>query len=159
MTAAEENIDLPDFLVAITDGQTASDINLNQQVRDTKKGIIIYFYPKDNTPGCSTQAIDFTSDVDKISALGYQVIGVSRDGIESHNKFIEKKEIGFSLISDPDEKLCKHFDVIREKNMYGKKTLGIHRSTFIFDADGKLQHALRNVRAKGHVERVVKLLG
>lgn len=152
MTA--ETISLPDFQVTATDGTQETQIILNQ----LNTGLIIYFYPKDSTSGCTTQANDFTSQIQRFTDLGYRVIGVSRDGIASHDKFIAKQDIGFSLISDPEEKLCQHFDVIREKNMYGKKVLGIHRSTFIYDADGKLLHALRNVRAKGHVERVLGLL-
>lgn len=149
-TPETEHITLPTFTTA----STAGDITLI----DIGSALVIYFYPKDSTPGCTTQANDFTAHLEQFGKLGYTVIGVSRDSIASHEKFIAKQDIGFNLISDPDETLCKHFDVIREKNMYGKKTLGIHRSTFVFDADGKLTHALRNVRAKGHVERVLDLL-
>lgn len=153
--STEENISLPSFTVTASDGETTK----SYQLADLKGGIIIYFYPKDSTPGCTTQANDFTENLSAFQKLGYTLLGVSRDSISSHEKFIAKQQIGFELISDPEETLCKHFDVIREKNMYGKKTLGIHRSTFVFNADGKLTHALRNVRAKGHVERLLTLLG
>lgn len=145
-----ENISLPTFSIESTEGNiTLSDIG---------SALVIYFYPKDNTPGCTTQANDFTANLNQFRELGYTVMGVSRDSIASHEKFIAKQEIGFNLISDPEEKLCKHFDVIREKNMYGKKTMGIHRSTFVFDAEGNLMHALRNIRAKGHVEKLLGML-
>lgn len=146
----EENIRLPDAEFAATGGA----VNLSKV--DTP--LIIYFYPKDSTAGCTTQANDFTENLDAFTKLGYRIFGVSRDSMVSHERFSEKQNIGFSLISDPDEILCKHFDIIREKNMYGKKTLGIHRSTFVFDGDGKLTHALRNVRAKGHVARLLEML-
>lgn len=122
------------------------------------QGIIVYFYPKDNTAGCSTQAEDFSRLQAQFAKLGYAIIGVSRDSLKSHEKFIHAKHITFPLISDTDERLCQHFGVIGEKNMYGKKVLGVVRSTFVFDRQGKLQHELRNVRAKGHVESLLELL-
>ena len=158
----DEIIALPDFPVAIVqkiDGEMVeSEIVLDQFVENKDKGLILYFYPRDNTPGCTTQAIDFTEKLHEFDALGYDIIGVSRDSIDSHKKFIEKKELQISLISDPDEKLCQHFDVIKEKNMYGKKTLGLVRSTFVFDKEGKLTHAQRNLRAKDYADRLLKTL-
>lgn len=157
-----EIIALPDFPVAIVqkiDGEMVeSEIVLDQFVENKDKGLILYFYPRDNTPGCTTQAIDFTEKLHEFDALGYDIIGVSRDSIDSHKKFIEKKELQIPLISDPDEKLCQHFDVIKEKNMYGKKTLGLVRSTFVFDKEGKLTHAQRNLRAKDYADRLLKTL-
>lgn len=158
----DEIFALPDFPVAIVqkiDGEMVeSEIVLDQFVENKDKGLILYFYPRDNTPGCTTQAIDFTEKLHEFDALGYDIIGVSRDSIDSHKKFIEKKELQIPLISDPDEKLCQHFDVIKEKNMYGKKTLGLVRSTFVFDKEGKLTHAQRNLRAKDYADRLLKTL-
>lgn len=158
----EENIVLPDFEVPMVqklkEDFYEADISLKELVANKKKGLILYFYPRDNTPGCTTQAVDFTEKLSEFDALGYDIIGVSRDSIESHKKFIENKELQIPLISDTDEKLCQHFDVIKEKNMYGKKTMGLVRSTFVFDKDGKLTHAQRNLRAKDYVDRLLNTL-
>lgn len=158
----DEIIALPDLpmplLQKIDDEMVESEIVLDQFVENMDKGLILYFYPRDNTPGCTTQAVDFTEKLSEFDALGYNIIGVSRDSIESHKKFIENKELQIPLISDADEKLCQHFDVIKEKNMYGKKTMGLVRSTFVFDKDGKLTHAQRNLRAKDYADRLLKTL-
>lgn len=158
----EENIVLPDFEVPMVqklkEDFYEADISLKELVANKKKGLILYFYPRDNTPGCTTQAVDFTEKLSEFDALGYDIIGVSRDSIESHKKFIENKELQIPLISDIDEKLCQHFDVIKEKNMYGKKTMGLVRSTFVFDKDGKLTHAQRNLRAKDYADRLLNTL-
>ena len=122
------------------------------------KTVVLYFYPKDNTAGCSVQAQDFSEHQATFANLGYQILGVSRDSIKSHERFITAKQITFPLISDSDETLCRHFGVIGEKMMYGKKVQGVVRSTFIFDKMGTLQQALTNVRAKGHVESLLTLL-
>lgn len=157
-----ENISLPDFPVTIVrelDGNFIhDDINLKEMVANTDKGLILYFYPKDNTPGCTTQAVEFTTHLNDFDELGYDIIGVSRDSVESHEKFITKHNLHIALISDSDEKLCQYFDVIKEKNMYGKLTLGLVRSAFVFDTDGKLTHAQRNLRAKGYTERLLEVL-
>ncbi|ELA08374.1 ahpC/TSA family protein [Moraxella macacae 0408225] len=121
-------------------------------------GLILYFYPKDNTTGCSTQAQDFSHFAAKFASLGYQIIGVSRDSVKSHEKFIQAKGINFPLISDSCEQLCQHFGVIGEKQLYGKTYLGIVRSTFVFDKNAKLVHELRNIKAKGHVEKLFAML-
>ena len=158
----DEIIALPDFpmplVQKIDDEMVESEIVLDQFVENMDKGLILYFYPRDNTPGCTTQAVDFTEKLSEFDALGYNIIGVSRDSIESHKKFIENKQLQIPLISDADEKLCQHFDVIKEKNMYGKKTMGLVRSTFVFDKDGKLTHAQRNLRAKDYADRLLKTL-
>lgn len=158
----DEAIELPDYPMPVIqkiEGEIVqSDIILSQFVENKDRGLILYFYPRDNTPGCTTQAVDFTEKLADFEALGYDIIGVSRDSIESHQKFIEKKELQIPLISDPNEKLCQHFDVIKEKNMYGKKTLGLVRSTFVFDRQGKLTHARRNLRAKGYADRLLETL-
>lgn len=158
----DEIIALPEFLMPlvqkIDDEMVESEIVLDQFVENMDKGLILYFYPRDNTPGCTTQAVDFTEKLSEFDALGYNIIGVSRDSIESHKKFIENKQLQIPLISDADEKLCQYFDVIKEKNMYGKKTMGLVRSTFVFDKDGKLTHAQRNLRAKDYADRLLKTL-
>ncbi|WP_350560446.1 peroxiredoxin [Psychrobacter sp. CAL346-MNA-CIBAN-0220] len=157
-----EVITLPDFPVTMVrelDGHFIhDDISLKELVSHTDKGLILYFYPKDNTPGCTTQATDFTAHINAFDTLGYDIIGVSRDSVESHKTFIEKQDLQIALISDSDEKLCQYFDVIKEKNMYGKITLGLVRSAFVFDKDGTLTHAQRNLRAKDYAERLLTIL-
>jgi len=120
------------------------------------KHVVLYFYPKDATPGCTTEGQDFRDLHDRFRRANAVILGVSRDGIASHEKFKAKHEFPFELLSDPDEKLCRQFDVLREKNMYGRKVLGIERSTFLIDADGKLREEWRKVRIKGHAEEVLE---
>ena len=157
-----ETIALPDFPVTMVrelDGHFIhDDISLKDLVAHTDKGLILYFYPKDNTPGCTTQATEFTAHINDFDGLGYDIVGVSRDSAESHEKFIAKYDLQIPLISDNDEKLCQYFDVIKEKNMYGKITLGLVRSAFVFDKDGNLTHAQRNLRAKDYTERLLTIL-
>ena len=119
---------------------------------------VVYFYPKDLTPGCTTESIEFNENLSKIKKLKANVVGVSRDKLSLHEKFIEKHGFKFPLISDPEEKLCKSFDVIKEKSLYGRKYMGVDRSTFIIDGSGKILHAWRNVKVKGHVEEVIDKL-
>lgn len=161
----DEIIALPTFtseLVSKTDaGFETTSISLkdlHDNAENADKGLILYFYPRDNTPGCTTQAVDFTTMQAQFANIGYTIVGVSRDSVESHQKFIDKKELGLQLISDADEALCNHFDVIKEKNMYGKKTLGLVRSTFVFDKTGKLTHTQRNLRAKDYAQRLFDTL-
>ena len=157
-----ENLTLPDFPVTIVRKLAGNfihdEINLQEMIANTDKGLILYFYPKDSTPGCTTQATEFTAHLHEFDDLGYDIIGVSRDSDESHEKFITKYDLNIALISDTDEKLCQYFDVIKEKNMYGKITLGLVRSAFVFDKDGTLTHAQRNLRAKGYTERLLETL-
>ncbi|CAN6960218.1 MULTISPECIES: peroxiredoxin [unclassified Psychrobacter] len=157
-----ETIALPDFPVTMVrelDGHFIhDDISLKDLVAHTNKGLILYFYPKDNTPGCTTQATEFTAHINDFDGLGYDIVGVSRDSAESHEKFIAKYDLQIPLISDNDEELCQYFDVIKEKNMYGKITLGLVRSAFVFDKDGNLTHAQRNLRAKDYTERLLTML-
>ena len=158
-----ENLTLPDFpvtLVRVLEGNIIhEDINLQERLAHSDKGLILYFHPKDNTSGCTTQATDFTTHLHDFAALGYDIIGVSRDGIESHKKFIEKHHLAIPLISDGNEQLCQYFGVIKEKNMYGKITLGLVRSSFVFDSTGHLTHAQRNLRAKDYATRLLTILG
>ncbi|AMN50027.1 MULTISPECIES: peroxiredoxin [unclassified Psychrobacter] len=157
-----ESIVLPDFPVTIVrnldNNFIHDDISLKELVQHTDKGLILYFYPKDSTPGCTTQATEFTEHLNAFDTLGYDIIGVSRDSVESHEKFITKYDLQIPLISDSDEKLCQYFDVIKEKNMYGKTTIGLVRSAFVFNKDGELTHAQRNLRAKGYTERLLDTL-
>ena len=122
------------------------------------KKLILYFYPKDMTPGCTTESIEFNTNLAKIKKLGANIVGVSRDKMSLHEKFIEKHGFKFPLISDPEEKLCKSFDVIKEKSLYGRKYMGVDRSTFIISQDGKILHAWRNVKVKGHDDEVIEKL-
>jgi peroxiredoxin Q/BCP len=117
--------------------------------------VVLYFYPKDNTPGCTTEGAQFRDAYARLRKAGAVVVGVSRDSIKSHEGFKAKMELPFELISDADEKLCAQFDVIRMKNMYGKQVRGIERSTFLIDADGKLAHEWRKVKVDGHVDEVL----
>ncbi len=120
------------------------------------KNIVLYFYPKDSTPGCTLEGQDFRDNKRKFSARNTIILGVSRDSVKSHENFKNKQSFTFELLSDPDERLCKQFDVIKEKNMYGKKHMGIERSTFLIDEDGILIHEWRKVKVKGHIEEVLE---
>lgn len=142
-----EHITLPDQIFPATNGE----INLTEVASDW---LLVYFYPKDSTPGCTTQATDFSSLKDQFGALGVCIFGVSRDSVKSHQNFTEKQALSIDLISDKEEVLCKHFDVIKEKNMYGKQVMGIERSTFIFHK-GELVKSYRKVKAAGHAEQVL----
>lgn len=117
---------------------------------------VLYFYPRDDTPGCTLEGQDFKANHARFRKLGVTVLGVSRDSVASHEKFKAKFKFPFELLSDPDEKLCAIFDVIKEKNMYGKKVLGIERSTFLIDADGVLRKEWRKVKVDGHVQEVLE---
>ncbi|WP_312157367.1 peroxiredoxin [Acinetobacter variabilis] len=141
-------ISLPEHTFSTTTGE----INLAQL---DAEWLVIYFYPKDSTPGCTTQAVGFSCLKDQFDALNTTILGVSRDSIKAHQNFTEKQNLTINLISDKEEVLCKHFDVIKEKNMYGKKVMGIERSTFIFH-NGKLVKEYRKVKAAGHAEQVLE---
>jgi len=145
---------VPDIAVATSD---TPEFRLS----DLKgKNVVLYFYPKDNTPGCTLEAQDFRDQYEKFRKLKTEVIGVSRDSIRSHDGFREKYCLPFELISDSDEKLCKLFGVIKEKNMYGRKVLGIERSSFIIDSKGILRREYRGVKVDGHVmELLAELRG
>lgn len=120
--------------------------------------LALYFYPKDSTPGCTTEGLDFNALLPKFAKLGATVLGVSRDSVKSHQNFCTKQGFDFLLVSDGDEALCKAFDVIHEKNMYGKKVLGIVRSTFLVDPKGKLAAEWRGVKVPGHAQAVFDAL-
>lgn len=141
-------IQLPHQIFSATTGE----INLAEL---SARWLIIYFYPKDATPGCTTQAVDFSNLKDQFNDLSTYIIGVSRDSLKAHQNFTEKQTLKIALISDQEQILCQHFDVIKEKNMYGKKVFGVERSTFIFHG-GQLVKAYRKVKAAGHAEQVLK---
>ncbi|MEL6827433.1 MAG: peroxiredoxin [Pseudomonadota bacterium] len=115
---------------------------------------VVYFYPRDNTPGCTTESIDFSSLLPKFEALGVQIIGVSKDSLKSHANFKTKKELTVILASDEESDACEQFGVWVEKNMYGKKYMGIERSTFLVQADGTIAATWRKVKVKGHADAV-----
>lgn len=119
------------------------------------KHLVLYFYPKDATPGCTTEGQDFRDLHAKFRRAKTLVFGISRDSLKSHEKFKDKQSFPFELLSDEDEKVCRKFDVIREKNLYGRKFMGVERSTFLIDADGKLRREWRKVKVKGHAEEVL----
>lgn len=136
-----------------------ADATGGQQIRlkDLRgSNVVLYFYPKDSTPGCTTEGRDFSALHGKFKRAGTVILGVSRDSIASHEKFKDKQGFKFDLLSDPDERLCKKFDVIHEKNLYGRKFMGVVRSTFLIDAEGKLRQEWRKVKVKGHAEEVLE---
>lgn len=129
----------------------------NIRLSDLKgKNIVLYFYPRDSTPGCTREGQDFRDNIRKFRARNTVIIGVSRDGIKSHDKFRAAQGLPFDLIADEEEKLCKLFDVIKMKNMYGKKVRGIERSTFLIDEKGILRKEWRKVKVEGHAEEVLE---
>ncbi|MCH6548935.1 MAG: peroxiredoxin [Proteobacteria bacterium] len=140
----------PDFKCPATGDQT---IHL-KSLRGKK--VVIYFYPKDSTPGCTTEGQDFRDLHAKFKRQSAVILGVSRDSLASHEKFKGKQNFPFELLSDPDEVLCRKFDVIKEKTLYGRKFMGIERSTFLIDERGKLRKEWRKVKVKGHAAEVLE---
>lgn len=122
------------------------------------KNVVLYFYPKDSTPGCTTEGQDFRDNSAKFKRRNTVVLGVSRDSLKSHENFRAKHSFKFDLLSDAEEKLCAQFDVIKEKNMYGRKLMGIERSTFLIDDKGVLRKEWRKVKVKGHVDEVLEAI-
>lgn len=122
------------------------------------KKVVLYFYPKDNTSGCTTEACDFRDTHPNFKKVNAVVLGVSPDSIESHQKFSEKLELPFQLLSDPDKKVLEKYGVWKEKSMYGRKYMGVERTTFIIDEKGKIQKIFPKVKVKGHVEKVLEEL-
>ncbi|MAR78591.1 MAG: peroxiredoxin [Gammaproteobacteria bacterium] len=148
----------------IKEGKKIKDIKIVST--DNKKSIseyldkklILYFYPKDLTPGCTSESIEFNTNLTKIKRIGWNVVGISRDSIKSHLKFIDKHSFKFPLISDEDESVCRYFDVIKEKSLYGRKYMGVDRSTFLIDKKLQVLQIWRNVKVKGHVSEVMDAL-
>ena len=150
MSAPVVGSPFPDFEIAATGDKT---VKLSE-LRGRK--VVVYFYPKDSTPGCTTEGQNFRDLYAEFQAADTEIFGVSRDTVASHEKFKAKQAFPFDLLSDGDETLCGLFDVIHEKNMYGKKSMGIVRSTFIIDRDGKLAAEYRKIRLKGHVDEILE---
>ena len=120
--------------------------------------VVLYFYPKDNTPGCTREGQDFRDHHARFKRNNTVVVGVSRDSLKSHENFKTKQQLPFELLSDPDETLCRMFDVIKEKNMYGRKVMGVERSTFLIDASGKVAKVWKRVQVDGHDEQVIEAI-
>lgn len=123
-----------------------------------KKGMVLYFYPRDNTPGCTKEACSFRDHNSDIKKLGYSIVGVSADSVESHQKFIARQSINFPLISDESTELCEQFGVWKEKNMYGKKFMGIQRATFLLDSNLKIIHAWPKVKVDNHTREIMEVI-
>jgi len=139
---------LPDFRAASTGGEFS--------LSSTKgRKLVLYFYPKDNTPGCTNESSDFRDRIDAFEKAGATIVGVSRDSLKSHEGFRAKHALPFELISDPDEALCELFDVMKMKNMYGRQVRGVERSTFVIGADGTLAREWRGVKVPGHADEVL----
>lgn len=122
------------------------------------KNVVLYFYPKDNTPGCTTEALDFKANANEFSKLDTVVLGISKDSIKSHCKFIDKHGLNFILLADEEKEVCSLYDVLKEKNMYGKKVIGIERSTFVINKEGYIVNEYRKVKVAGHVESVLQFI-
>lgn len=140
----------PNFSAEATGEQTLS-------LKDFKgKNLVIYFYPKDNTPGCTTEGQNFRDLYSEFQKLNTEILGVSKDSVRVHENFKKKHEFPFDLLSDPDEAVCKAFDVIKLKKLYGKEYMGIERSTFLIDGKGNIKQEWRKVKVKGHVDEVLE---
>src|SRR5882757_2230365 len=150
MTTAKIGGKIKDFSLPSSGGGTWSSKSA------AGRKLVIYFYPKDMTSGCTRESQDFRDQHAAFRKAGTQIVGVSRDSVASHEKFKEKEQLPFALLSDTDEQLCKLFDVIKEKSLYGRKYLGIERSTFLLDASGVLRNEWRKVKVPGHAEEVLE---
>lgn len=143
---------VPDFTLPATGDR---EISLSDYAG---KRVVLYFYPKDSTPGCTTEGQDFRDKINTFRRRSTVILGISRDSVKSHENFKAKQQFPFDLLSDADEKACKLFDVIKEKNMYGRKVMGIERSTFLIDEKGMLRREWRKVKVKGHVDEVLEAI-
>jgi peroxiredoxin Q/BCP len=152
MTSLTIGSSAPDLEILSTGGNTVNLTNFKGRF------IVLYFYPKDSTPGCTLEGRDFRDRIDRFQAMNAVIFGVSRDSLRSHENFKCKQEFPFDLLSDPDETLCRLFDVIKMKNMYGKQVRGIERSTFLFDTQGNLVREWRKVTVKTHIAEVLQAL-
>ncbi|MDX8389783.1 MAG: peroxiredoxin [Mariprofundaceae bacterium] len=155
---------MSDYKLNIGD-EAASDIELASWPEGSMKlaslreqWVILYFYPKDSTPGCTTESCEFRDALPDFSAANAVIVGVSRDSVKSHANFAEKQSLPFTLLADTDEALCTAFDVMQMKNMYGKQLRGVERSTFVINPDGKVVELWRKVKVKGHVDIVLNRL-
>jgi peroxiredoxin Q/BCP len=149
----------------IHEGDVAPDFTLSTN-KDTEvslsdfrgKNVVLYFYPKDNTPGCTTQACDFRDAHQQFADVNAVILGVSRDSLTSHHKFVDKYDLPFLLLSDADETVCKQYDVLKEKTMFGKTGIGVERTTFIIDTEGKVVKVFRKVKVKDHVAEALRYI-
>jgi peroxiredoxin Q/BCP len=142
----------PKFQAEATSGKTISSEDY------LGKNLVLYFYPKDSTPGCTTEGQEFRDLYNEFQSYNTEILGVSRDSIKSHENFKLKQNFPFELLSDPDEKVCKLFDVMKLKSMYGREYIGVDRSTFVINAKGKVVHEWRAVKVKGHVAEVLEVI-
>jgi peroxiredoxin Q/BCP len=149
MSTVTLNKVVPDFTLPATGDQTVRLKDLRGQ------NVVLYFYPKDSTPGCTTEGQDFRDQYKAFTKANTVVFGISRDSIRSHENFKSKQNFPFDLLSDSEEEACKLFDVIKPKNMYGREVIGVERSTFLIDAAGKLRREWRKVKVAGHVDEVL----
>ena len=140
---------VPDLPLALGSGKTA-------RLSDYRgRYLVLYFYPKDSTPGCTTEGLDFSALQPEFQKADCEILGVSRDSVKSHANFCAKQGFRFDLVADSDEALCRAFDVIHEKNMYGRKVLGVVRSTFLIDPEGRVARSWRGIKVPGHAEAVL----
>lgn len=149
----EPGTSFPDFDLPDQDGRNRTLAELADGA-----GLVLFVYPKDDTPGCTTEAKDFRDRLEDFSALGYRVVGLSKDPASSHARFIEKHSLGLTLLSDVESRLMAKIGAWGEKKLYGRTSVGVIRSTFVIDREGKIVRSYRNVRAKGHAERVLREL-
>ncbi|MEM7182306.1 MAG: thioredoxin-dependent thiol peroxidase [Spirochaetota bacterium] len=147
----QEGKKAPSFTSTNTEGKK---VKLKDLVGE--KGLVLYFYPRDNTPGCTTEACDFRDNLGRLKSLGYNVIGISKDSVASHQKFTKKYDLSFDLIADEDGSICDKYGVFGEKKFMGKTIMGIHRTTIVLDPSLKIQKIYPKVRVKGHVEQILK---
>jgi len=150
MAIVEKGDIAPDFELPQDGGRTFRLSSLRG------KPVVLYFYPKDDTSGCTAQAIEFSARKDEFEALGISIIGLSPDTVKSHDKFKAKHDISISLVADPEKKVVQDYGVWVEKSMYGRKYMGVERSTFLLDAEGRIAELWRKVQLKGHVDAVLK---
>ena len=139
----------PDFTLPSTSGQ---DVTLSSL---KPKAVVLFFYPRDNTSGCTKEAIGFSELKETFAAENVEVFGLSKDDMKSHHKFVEKQDLTVELLTDADSDVCEAYDVWKEKSMYGKKFMGIERSTFLIDSEGKISRVWRKVKVPGHVDEVL----
>jgi thioredoxin-dependent peroxiredoxin len=149
----EEGAPAPDFELTNDEGETVTLSALRG------KPVVLYFYPKDDTPGCTTEACEFRDAYDRFRDQGVEILGVSPDTEASHRKFKSKYELPFTLLADPDHRAAEAYGVWKEKRNYGKTYMGVERSTFVIDADGKVAKAMRGIRPAGHAAKVLETLG
>ncbi|MFK7753267.1 MAG: thioredoxin-dependent thiol peroxidase [Sedimentitalea sp.] len=140
----------PDFTLPRDGGGSVSLADLKG------KAIVLFFYPRDDTPGCTKESIGFSADMAAFEAAGAKVLGISKDSVKSHDKFVAKHALTTPLLSDENTTMCEDYDVWKEKNMYGKTYMGIERTTYLIDADGKIAQVWRKVKVPGHVEKVLE---